>query len=266
MKGWVAAGAAVAVGTGVALRRAVKQLPEPFEASPRSAEPMRPQPMPELPDPVRRYLETVAPELPVMTSAVITGRLTMRLGVVAIPGRWRFTHEVGTGYRHDFELTLYGRRVATGTETFIDGHARLDLPTGLVANEPRIDSSSAQSLWGEFVWLPSVLADGQWEPIDAQSARLLVPGAAPMVAWFDEQTGLLSRFETVRWRDAGDPEPLPWVTRNVAWSRVEGIGIPAVSVVQWSDQKQPWLKLSLDDVAWNVPVDLRAGQPMSAEA
>lgn len=259
----MAAGAAVAVGTGVALRQAVKRLPEPFEASPLRTEPMTAQPMPDLPDPVRRYLQTVAPEVPLMTSAVVTGRLTMRLGAVAVPGRWRFTHEVGVGYRHDFELTLYGRRVATGTETFVHGHARLDLPTGLVANETRIDSASAQSLWGEFVWLPSVLADAEWEPIDSRSARLVVPGATPMVAWFDEQTGLLSRFETVRWRDAGDAEPVPWVTRNVAWTRINGVGVPAVSVVQWSDQKQPWLKLSLDDVVWNVPVDLGSDQPAS---
>lgn len=221
--------------------------------------------MPELPAPVRRYLETVAADLPVMTTGVVTGRLIMRLGGVQIPGRWRFTHSVGAGYRHEFELTLFGRRVANGTETFIDGQARLDLPTGLVANEPRIDSASAQSLWGEFVWLPSVLAEGQWEPIDHRCARLIVPGAAPMVAWFDEQTGLLRRFETVRWRAAGDAEPVPWVTRNIAWTRVEGIGIPAVAAVQWSDQKQPWLKLSVDHVVWNVPVDLGFGQQSAHE-
>ena len=111
-------------------------------------------------------------------------------------------------------------------------------------------------MWGEFLWLPSVLAAGQWEGMDDTRARLHVQGAAPMVAYFDEGTGLLDRFETIRWRDAGDAEPLPWASRNLAWTRFEGIGVPAVGAVQWLDQKQPWLRLSVDDVVWNVPVEL----------
>lgn len=254
MKGWIAAGVAVGAGA-IAVRQGIKALPAPFPAPDRTPL-LDSQPMPDLPAPVRRYLETVAPDLPPMTTAVVTGRLTMVMQGVHIPGRWRFSHVVGRGYRHDMELTVFGRKVATGTETFIDGHARLDLPTGLVENEPRIDSASAQSMWGEFLWLPSVLAHAQWEPIDDQSARLIVPDGAPMVAWFDAETGLLQRFETVRWRDAGDAEPLPWVSRNIAWTRIEGIGVPAVGAVQWLDQKQPWLRLSVDDVVWNVPVEL----------
>jgi hypothetical protein len=256
MKGWIAAGALAAAGAAV-LRSGLKQLPEPFSVT-TSTPSLDSNPLPEVPTPVYRFLETVAPELPTMTSAVITGRLTMVMQGVHIPGRWRFSHVVGTGYRHDMELTLFKRRIMTGTETFIDGHARLDLPTGLVENEPKVDSASTQSMWGEFLWLPSVLATGQWEAIDDQTARLLVPGAAPMVAWFDPETGLLQRFETVRWRDAGDPEPLPWVSRNIAWTRVQGIGVPAVGAVQWGDQKDPWLRLSVDDVVWNVPVELGA--------
>lgn len=215
--------------------------------------------MPDLPAPVRRYLETVAPDLPTMTSAVVTGRLTMVMRGVHVPGRWRFSHSVGVGYRHDMELTLFGRRVATGTETYVDGHARLDLPTGLVENEPRVDTASLQSMWGEYLWLPSVLAADTWEAIDDHRARLVLAEAAPMTAHFDPETGLLQRFETVRWRDAADPEPLPWISRNIAWTRFEGVGVPAVGAVQWADQKQPWLRLSVDDVVWNGPVDLLSG-------
>lgn len=254
MKGWIAAGAAVGAGA-LALRQGMKSLPSPFPGPARI--PLTDShPMPDLPVPVRRYLETVAVDLPTMSTAVVTGRLTMRLGGAYVPGRWRFTHEVGRGYRHDMELTVFGRKVATGTETFIDGHARLDLPTGLVEGQPNIDSAAAQSMWAEFVWLPSVLATGQWEPVDENCARLIVPAAAPILAWFDPTTALPQRFETVRWRDAADPEPLPWATRNIAWTRFDGLGVPAVAAVQWLDQKQPWLRLSVDDIAWNVPVEL----------
>ena len=34
-----------------------------------------------------------------------------------------------------------------------------------------------------------------------------------------------------------------------------GVGVPAISSVQWGDQAQPWLRLSLDDVVWNVDLD-----------
>jgi hypothetical protein len=257
MKGWIAAGAAAALGA-YSLHKGLSRLPAPFPPSPLRTPDLDSNPIPALPAPVRRFLETVAPDVPTMTSAIITGRLTMRLGSVTVPGRWRFSHEVGRGYQHDMELTVFGRKVAAGVETFIDGHARLDLPTGLIENQPNVNSASTQSMWGEFLWLPSVLATGQWEAIDEQTARLLVPGAAPMVAWFEPETGLLQRFETVRWRDAADPEPLPWVTRNIAWTRFDGIGVPAVAAVQWLDQQEPWLRLSVDDVVWNVPVDLDA--------
>ncbi len=82
-------------------------------------------------------------------------------------------------------------------------------------------------------------------------------GPDSLVAYFDPETGLLDRFEAMRWRDAGDAEPLRWVSRIHAWTRIDGVGVPAVSSVQWGDQDQPWLKLSLDHIAWNVDPDLR---------
>jgi hypothetical protein len=158
------------------------------------------------------------------------------------------------------EIVLLGRTVATGDERYIDGHAVLDLPTGRVAGEPKVDAAAHLSMWGEYLWLPSALATATWEPVDAISARMIVPGGdQPLLAWFDPETHLLTRFETMRWRDAGDAAPLPWSTTNLAWTRIGGIGVPAVGAVQWGDQAQPWLRLSLDAVAWNVPVSLAGG-------
>jgi hypothetical protein len=153
------------------------------------------------------------------------------------------------------ELAVFGRRIVTAQEWYLDGHARLDLPTGVVEGEPTVDRAANLSMWGEYLWLPSALLGGVWEPIDAVSARLVVPqadGPDALVAWFDPASGLLDRFEASRWRDVGDPEPIRWVTRVQAWTRIQGVGVPAVASVQWGDQAQPWLRLSLDDVVWNV--------------
>jgi hypothetical protein len=257
MKGWIAAGT-VAVGA-VAVRQGLKALPEGFPAYPQQTPPLEYRPLPDLPDPVRRYLEVVVgPELPVLTTAVASGRLIMRMKGVQIPGRWRFSHIVGEGYRHDMELTVFGRKVAEGHEWFVDGAAVLDLPTGRVEGEPTVDSAARLSMWGEYLWAPSALADARWEPIDETRARMWVPDSdQPLTAWFNPETQLLDRFETIRWRDAGDPEPLPWITSNLAWTRISGIGVPAVGAVQWGDMSQPWLRLSLDDVVWNVDVELQ---------
>jgi len=155
------------------------------------------------------------------------------------------------------EVMPFSRRIMTGQEWYLDGHARLDLPTGLVDNQPRVDRAANLSMWGEYVWLPGALtaARATWEPIDAVSARLVVPqadGPDTLLAFFDPGTGLLERWEALRWRSPQDPEPIRWVTRNHAWTRIDGIGVPALSSVQWADQRQPWLRLSLDDVVWNA--------------
>lgn len=257
MKRWIAAGAAVAAGT-LAVRKGLRTVPPPFDPFDRPAPPPQRGPIPDgLPEPVQRYLEVVAGDtLPVHSSAVISGRMTMRLGA-ALPGRFRFSHVVGRGYRHYMEVMPFSRRIMTGQEWYLDGHARLDLPMGLVENQPRVDRAANLSMWGEYVWLPGALtaARATWEPIDAVSARLVVPqadGPDTLLAFFDPGTGLLERWEALRWRSPQDPEPIRWVTRNHAWTRIDGIGVPALSSVQWADQRQPWLRLSLDDVVWNA--------------
>jgi hypothetical protein len=256
MKGWIAAGAAAAAA-GLAVRQGLRKLPEPFPAYDMPTAAGERMPIPAgLPEPVARYLEVISDgSLPVIHSAVLSGRMTMRLQGLALPGRWRFIHEVGTGYRHYLEITVFGRKVAAGQEWYLDGQAVLDLPMGRVEGQPRIDQAANMSMWGEYLWLPSVLATGQWEPVDAATARLLVGGGDSLVAWFDPDTGLLERFEALRWRDADDEAPIRWVSRNLAWTRFDGIGVPAVGAVQWADQAQPWLRLSIDDVVWNADVE-----------
>ena len=249
------------MGAGaLAVRKGLHTMPLPFEEFPATTR-LEYAPIPNgLPEPVERYLRVAAGDvLPVTRTAVLGGRMSMRIKGPALPGRWRFSHVVGTGYRHYMEVGAFGRRFTTGQEWYLDGHARLDLPMGLVENEPKVDRAANLSMWGEYLWLPSALVDARarWEPIDVVSARLVVPqadGPDTLVAWFDPQTSLVERFEAMRWRDVGDPEPLRWVTRIHAWTRIGGIGVPAVTSVQWGDQSQPWLRLSLDDVVWNAEI------------
>ena len=61
------------------------------------------------------------PAIPLLSGAVFGGRMTMRIKGPALPGRWRFGHVVGTGYRHHMELSVFGRRIVTAQEWYLDG-------------------------------------------------------------------------------------------------------------------------------------------------
>lgn len=75
---------------------------------------------------------------------------------VRFPARFRFTHTAGQGYRHYIEAALFGLPVLRVNETYLDGRARLELPFGVVENEPKIDSAANLGLWAESIWLPSI--------------------------------------------------------------------------------------------------------------
>jgi len=55
----------------------------------------------DLPSPVARHYETImGGQVPVVESAVISGRGTLRIKGITFPARFRFTHIAGRGYRH----------------------------------------------------------------------------------------------------------------------------------------------------------------------
>ncbi|RJX24614.1 MAG: hypothetical protein C4554_08755 [Dethiobacter sp.] len=76
--------------------------PAAFPAFPQQEGALETIPLPEgLPAPVERFYRHIyGEEVPVITSAVITGRVSMRpVGGITFPGRFRFTHDAGQDYR-----------------------------------------------------------------------------------------------------------------------------------------------------------------------
>ena len=62
-----------------------------------------------LPAPVERYYRTVYGEqIPVIESAVFTGRAVIRPFGLWLPARFVFVHEAGKNYRHYIEATFFG--------------------------------------------------------------------------------------------------------------------------------------------------------------
>ena len=99
MKRGLLAAATAIVALTYAARLGLRARPSPFPAfGGLQPEPeTRPLP-PGLPPPVERYYRRLyGGHVPMIRSAIITGRARMRLGGITFPGRFRFTHDAGRG-------------------------------------------------------------------------------------------------------------------------------------------------------------------------
>jgi hypothetical protein len=236
--------------------------PKPFPAYPEKTPALNIVELPaDLPAPVSRFYSTIVGQsIPVIESAVITGRGRLRFRGVTFPARLRFTHIAGQDYRHYIEATIFGYPLLKVNEYYLDGKARMDLPVGVIENEPKVDMAANLGLWGESMWLPSIfVTDPQvrWEAIDDTTARLVVPFGEEedtFTVTFDAHTGLIRSMEAMRWREATDEEKIPWLLEPVAWETFHGIMIPSPAAVTWLDEGTPWLVWTVEDVAYNVDV------------
>ena len=228
-------------------------------------------PLPDgLPTPVSRFYKAITGErTPVIDSAVITGRGKLRFAGINFPARLRFTHDAGQGYRHYIEATLFGYPVFKVNEWYVEGESRLELPVGVVENEPKVNQAANMGLWGESMWLPSVFVTDprvRWEGIDETTARLVVPfggGEDTFTVEFDPQTGLIRSMESLRYKQATDEAKTRSLFEVSEWDTMAGAMIPSLASVTWEDEGTPWLTFEVDEIVYNVDIeeDIRARGP-----
>jgi hypothetical protein len=236
--------------------------PKPFPAYPEKTPSLDTVELPaNLPAPVSRFYNTIIGDrIPVVESAVITGRGSLRFRGVTFPARLRFTHIAGRDYRHYIEATIFGYPVMKVNEYYLDGKARMELPVGVIENEPKIDMAANLGLWGESLWLPSIFVTDprvRWEAIDDTTARLVVPFGEEedtFTVSFDPETGLIRSMEAMRYREATDVEKIPWLLEPLRWEIFHGMMIPSLATATWLDEGTPWLVWTVEDLAYNVDV------------
>ena len=236
--------------------------PKPFPAYPEQTPDLNTVKLPaDLPAPVERFYRTLyGDRVPVIESAVITGRATMRVSGVTFPARFRFTHRAGQDYRHYIEATVFGIPLMKVNERYLDGNARLETPGGVIENEPKIDQSANLGLWAESVWLPPVFITDprvRWEAIGDTTAHLTVPfgdGEDTFTVTFDPETGLIATLEAMRYREATDEAKILWHNAAIDWQKVNGRLLPSVGAVTWMDEGTPWAVFTVEEVVYNVDV------------
>ncbi len=215
----------------------------------------------DLPAPVAQYYKTIiGDQIPIIESAVITGRAKLRFLGLRFPARFRFTHIAGQGYRHYIEATIFGYLVMKINEWYLDGSARVELPVGVIADEPKIDMAANLGLWAESFWLPSILvADPRlrWEAIDDTTARFIMPFGEEEDAFraaFDPETGLLLKLEAMRWKEPTSESKILLRSEPLGWRTFHGIMIPSSTALTWQDEGRPWAVWTIEEVVYNVDV------------
>ncbi len=221
--------------------------PAPFPAVPGTPAPPATVPLPAgLPAPVERfYRRTYGEQIPVIQTAVISGRGTMRIQSLfnlTFPAQFRWTHEAGSTYRHYIELSVFGVPIMKVNEYYVNGKQRMELPWGVEAG-PHLDQAGNLGLWAEsLTWLPAILVTDprvRLEAVDDTTAWLVVPFGATedrLLVRFDPVTGTVQYMEAMRYREATGPKAL-WINAT------------------WFEDETPWLVSPSQEVVYNVPVD-----------
>jgi hypothetical protein len=213
-----------------------------------------------LPAPVARYARaTFGTSIPIVDTALITGRADLSLGGVSWMGRFRFVHRAGSAYQHDIQLTWFGLPLITVDERYEDGQAIMNLPGRRIEDDEKTNLAANLGLWAESIWLPSIwFTDDRtrWVAVDDTTATLIVPDAAAeeqFTITFDTGTALINEMRTLRWAESGHAARRRWTNTTLEWGARNGIRIPFVITTAWDDEK-PWAVWSVDDVIYNLDV------------
>jgi hypothetical protein len=246
--------------------------PISFSAFSQRSATLKTVPLPKgLPAPVERFYRQVYGEnVPVITSAVITGRATMRpAGPITFPARFRFTHDAGKGYRHFIEVTFFGLPILTANERYLDGKSRMEIT--LIGNDEgeKLDQAGNLGMWSEAMWFPAIfLTDPRvhWEPVDDVTALLVVPfnnTQERYVVRFDPNTGLINWMEAMRYRSSTDQSKILWLNQAVEWGTRDGKSFMVSGAATWMDDGKPWATFTVEDVVYDVDVQgyIRAKGP-----
>jgi hypothetical protein len=194
--------------------------PAPFPPHPEGTPELDTSELPsELPEPVRRhYWATLSEKVPVIESAVVWGRADFKVGGLWTRMRFKGYYITGREFRRDMEITWFSLPVLRGSDAYLGREGSLEI-TGLVNTSSRgenFDQGQNLAMWAEAPFTtPSVLVLDprlRWAPIDAHTARLVVPFGEreeTLRAEFDPDSGFMRSMSSMRYRNH-EKTKTPW--------------------------------------------------------
>ncbi|HET9458149.1 MAG TPA: DUF6544 family protein [Candidatus Limnocylindrales bacterium] len=226
-----------------------------------------------LPGPVlrfRRLAEAGGP--PVFeTIRLETSATIHRPRMPPIPLRITMAHRLGKAFAHDIRIGVRRLSLRFGVDAFVDGRGVMKIGSR-VRSGPKFDRGALIAMWGEALSFPTSW-DRQpglrWEPVDAETALLLIPWAGetiPVAVAFDPLTGYPARCHAERFK--GDGPLVGWAGLFTDWqSWPGGILAPARMQAWWDDEPAPWLDIRLERLEVDVPIEatLELGRRALAE-
>lgn len=224
--------------------------------------PMPGEPL-ELPDSVPASFVRCAhaifgPTIPRVETFSMRGRARMRLGRGPwLPLRAATYHRIGRGFAAEFDMTVAGRTIFSGKDSFVDGRA-----VSWVGRRRQASSSEANQSANAFRWLEAGMMPASWllpgvrlQEIDDLTLRLVVPEDGTPITWrLDPASGLPWRLEAPRYR-AGVGRPIPWRAELGPWRRFGSMTWFSTIDAVWADQGRPWLRWRIEDVEPGADVD-----------
>jgi Family of unknown function (DUF6544) len=238
--------------------------PAPFPPHPERTPELDTSELPsELPEPVRKYFRaTLSEKVPVIESAVVWGRADFKVGRLWTRMRFKGYYIPGREFRRDMEITWFGVPVLRGSDAYLGGEGSLEI-TGLLNTSSRaenFDQGQNLAMWAEAPFTtPSVLVlDSRlrWEPIDAHTARLVVPFGEreeTLRVEFDPDSGFMRSMSGMRYRSHEETKTA-WHGEFSEWRTLHGIKVPHRNVAIWEDQGGPYGIFEIEGAEYNVDV------------
>ncbi|MBX0324618.1 hypothetical protein EGH21_16440 [Halomicroarcula sp. F13] len=205
-----------------------------------------------LPDPVRRYFETVLdPGTPYVRTARLTQRGAFRLGDV--DSAWHPFDATQTyavdppGFVWDATVRLGSVVPVNVVDSYVDGtgslaaHLLWTVPVAEADPSPKLDAGELQRYLAEAVWFPTALlpeSGVEWMPVDDSTARAtLTDGdmSASLAFHFDEDSLVDKVVADQRYRAVDDGyEAARWTGRFEDYAERGGMVVPTRGEVAWN--------------------------------
>ncbi len=131
-----------------------------------------------------------------------------------------------------------------------------------------VDAKGEEFNQGELVrwlsetpWFPTALLPSEnlrWEPIDADSARVVLTDQSTTVegSFFFSENGQITKFTAKRY---GDGRLQDWICRYFEYREVEGMQIPFYAEASWNSESEDskYAKFRIEQIEYEKPLEFQ---------